>query len=287
MRGSEDFSEDSDDERSRQFPANDLRNPKSFPSFAECAPIELYDRRDWDNTLLPPPRHWCYLGEIVERVIPNVFTVQDKAGRETDLSSNFDLEAQFNVKVGYTIAILYAERKYFSFGDYGLRLDHAKFVRIFPCTLETLLRINDEFESDTLAVSPQKCKGCGKEEEPNKTKLLRCSRCLASSYCGKECQTAAWKGGHKRECKVFQAVVELKRSRDWANKKPQNWIAFGEREEPRATKEEDEEVSDGDDRYRFQPEWKDATPAVVKELQGMFTITSGKLIPCRRCCLFH
>ncbi|KAF7340808.1 SET domain-containing protein [Mycena sanguinolenta] len=275
-------SEDSDDEKSLQFPFNNLRNPKSFPSFTECAPVELYDRRDWDNSLLPPPRHWCYLGEIVERTtvpIRNVLTVRDKDGRETQLSSNFDLEAQFNVKVGSTIAILYAERKYFSFGEYGLRLDHVKFVKIFPCNLETLLRINDVIESETSAVSPKKCQGCGKEEEPKKTKLLRCSRCLGTLYCGKECQTAAWKGGHKHECKVFEAVIELKRSRDWGNKKPRNWIAFGEREEPRAVEDEDEEEeydSDSDD--YIPPEWKDATPAIVKDLQGTFSIASGELL---------
>ncbi|KAJ7888584.1 hypothetical protein B0H14DRAFT_3127210 [Mycena olivaceomarginata] len=194
----------------------------SFPNYANCAPVELYDSRDWNNKPIPPPRHWCYLGEIVEHItapIRNVLEVRDKAGEDTHLSSNFDLKAQFDVKVGSTIAILYAEMKYFSFGIYGLRLDHAKFVKIFPCNLETLLRINDKVESEKLAGSPKKCEGC-KAEEPNKTTLLRCSRCLGCLYCGKECQTAAWKRGHKRECKVFEAIIELKRSRDWGNKKP-------------------------------------------------------------------
>ncbi|KAJ7328727.1 hypothetical protein DFH08DRAFT_751302, partial [Mycena albidolilacea] len=276
-----DYSTDSD-ASSHRFAPNDLRNPKSFPSYANCAPVELYDSRDWNNEPIPPPRHWCYLGEIVEHVtspIRNVLEVRDKAGEDTHLSSNFNLEAQFDVKVGSTIAILYAEMKYFSFGIYGLRLDHAKFVKIFPCNLETVLRINDEIESETSAGSPKKCNGCGKAEEPNKTTLLRCSRCLGCSYCGKECQTAAWKRGHKRECKVFEAVIELKRSRDWGNKKPRNWIAFGEREERRHASDDDEAASDDndyehDEHYHFQPEWKDAKAAVVRELQGTFNITS-------------
>lgn len=130
--GSEDHSGDSDEE-SQKFPAHDLRNPKSFPSYVQCSPYELYERRGWDNELEPPPRHWCYLGEIVEHItvpIRNLLTVKDKDGESTQLSSNFDLEAQFDVKVGSTIAILYAEKKYFSFGVYGLRLDHAKFVKV-------------------------------------------------------------------------------------------------------------------------------------------------------------
>ncbi|KAJ7472186.1 hypothetical protein FB451DRAFT_1135027 [Mycena latifolia] len=278
LEGCEDwdsYSEGSDDEIEPDEAPHDLRNPKTFPAFAECAPIELYETRDWDNQPVPPPRHWCYLGEIVENMsspLRNVLTVQDKDCQRTHLSSNFDLEAQFDVKVGSMIAVMYAEKKYFSFGVYSLRLDHAKFVKIFPCNLQTLLRINDDIESETPVDSAKKCKGCGKDEEPN-TKLLRCSRCLGASYCGKECQLDAWKGGHKRECKMFAAVIELKGSRDWGRKKPLEWVAFGERETPRP------DTPDSDDPdYRFQPQWKDANSAVVKDLQGTFTITSGEFL---------
>jgi hypothetical protein len=128
----EDYPDSSDDE-SERFARNDLRNPKSFPAFAECAPIELYSVRDDNNQPIPPPRHWCYLGEIVEHMtslIRNALTVEDKKGQRTHLSSNFDLEAQFQVRVGSTIAILYAERKHFAMGVLGLRLDHAKFVKV-------------------------------------------------------------------------------------------------------------------------------------------------------------
>lgn len=132
--GSEDSSDDSEEEPEPEgFAANDLRNPKYFPAYAECAPCELYDVRDDNNEPIPPPRHRCYLGEIVEHItypIRNLLTVQDKDGHCAQLSSNFDLEAQFDVKVGSTIAVVYAEKKYFSLGVYGLRLDHAKFVKV-------------------------------------------------------------------------------------------------------------------------------------------------------------
>ncbi|KAJ7187222.1 hypothetical protein C8R46DRAFT_981505 [Mycena filopes] len=288
LEGESDGSEASLEPR---LPPSDLRNPKYFPSFADCAPVELYDQRDWDNKLIPPLRHWCYLGEIVEHMtapIRNVLTVKDKEGEETHLSANFDLEAQFNVKVGSTIAILYAERKRFSLGMYGLRLDHAKFVKIFPCDLATLLRINDDLDNEAPANSAKKCQACGTEEEPPKKTLLRCARCLGVSYCGKECQTEAWKGGHKRECKVFAAVIELKASRDWGKKNPRQWVAFGEREEPTPPASDDEDSEDDDDDddddaygsgpYHFQPEWRDAKPAVVQDVQGTFTITSGELL---------
>jgi hypothetical protein len=40
------------------------------------------------------------------------------------------------------------------------------------------------------------CAQCGKGG-----KLLKCSACKSVAYCGKECQAAAWKGGHKKKCK--------------------------------------------------------------------------------------
>ena len=45
----------------------------------------------------------------------------------------------------------------------------------------------------------QSCDNCGKvatKEQP----LKPCARCLACAYCGKECQTSAWKAKHKAEC---------------------------------------------------------------------------------------
>ena len=38
--------------------------------------------------------------------------------------------------------------------------------------------------------------GCGKRLQ----KPLQCSRCKKAQYCSKDCQVAAWKSGHKREC---------------------------------------------------------------------------------------
>lgn len=66
-------------------------------------------------------------------------------------------------------------------------------------------------------------------------------------------------------------MVELKYSRNWGNKSPLKWIAFGEREELPPV-----DPAEHDPTYRFQPEWRDAEPAAVKELQGAFTIVSGK-----------
>jgi len=47
------------------------------------------------------------------------------------------------------------------------------------------------------------CSNCGKQ----RAALKRCSRCKQASYCGAECQTAAWKG-HKKTCVTLDEVCE-------------------------------------------------------------------------------
>ncbi|KAJ7472182.1 hypothetical protein FB451DRAFT_315416 [Mycena latifolia] len=271
-----DFGPERTSPKVKEFEPNNLRNPKFFPAYKHCAPYKAYSPNE-DN---PPHHHWCYLAEIVKdgsfaRV---VLGVQDKDGEYIRVAFYFDNDATFDrksVKIGYTIAVLYAEMHNFFDGTYGLRLEHPKFVKIFPCSLETLLRINDDIESETPVDCAQKCKECGTEEHPDKITLLRCSRCLGASYCGKECQTNAWTHRHKRECKISTAVNELKRSRDWTSWRltgePLEWIGFGQCESGLAPS--DEKPVEPEDPVK--PEWKDAKPAVVRELQGTFTVTSG------------
>ena len=38
-------------------------------------------------------------------------------------------------------------------------------------------------------------------EAGSRPALLACSGCQKKLYCSKECQSAAWRGGHKTECK--------------------------------------------------------------------------------------
>jgi len=58
------------------------------------------------------------------------------------------------------------------------------------------------------------CSNCGKQ----RAALKRCSRCKQASYCGAECQNAAWKG-HKKSCVTREEVVERVNAahlrRDW------------------------------------------------------------------------
>jgi hypothetical protein len=66
-------------------------------------------------------------------------------------------------------------------------------------------------------------------------------------------------------------VNELKRSRDWNSYNiagDLEWIGFGEQE----STQKDRPLTPDD---LLQPGWKDAKPAVVTDLQGTFTVTSG------------
>lgn len=45
----------------------------------------------------------------------------------------------------------------------------------------------------------QLCDLCGKPSQPD-CKLVRCSRCKAAYYCGRECQRKHWRVGHKADC---------------------------------------------------------------------------------------
>lgn len=48
------------------------------------------------------------------------------------------------------------------------------------------------------------CAQCGAHSGADGAPLKACSRCRQVRYCSKECQQAAWKGGHKQSCKQQQ-----------------------------------------------------------------------------------
>ena len=50
------------------------------------------------------------------------------------------------------------------------------------------------------APEAQECVNCLARSGQNGGTLLTCTRCKASTYCGKACQTAHWKAGHKKFC---------------------------------------------------------------------------------------
>ena len=49
-------------------------------------------------------------------------------------------------------------------------------------------------------VGNHQCAACGAASGPGGTAIKPCGRCKRVSYCGKECQRAHWKAGHKAAC---------------------------------------------------------------------------------------
>ena len=60
-------------------------------------------------------------------------------------------------------------------------------------------------EARTLAAAASNCSHCG----ATSTKLKRCLRCMQVSYCGAECQRAAWKVGHKKTCVKQMSYMDI------------------------------------------------------------------------------
>ena len=42
--------------------------------------------------------------------------------------------------------------------------------------------------------------------------LLLCTGCRQRKYCDRSCQLAAWRGGHKKECKLLKADAETRKN---------------------------------------------------------------------------
>ena len=81
-------------------------------------------------------------------------------------------------------------------------------IPVFKCCLDCILP----------ALSPpQVCSHCGRAPgdlergdqaaAAAKGKLSGCSGCHVAKYCGRECQVAHWKAGHKTDCKELLAAT--------------------------------------------------------------------------------
>ncbi|KAH9040410.1 hypothetical protein EDB85DRAFT_1858851 [Lactarius pseudohatsudake] len=220
-------------ERSASTTTN-LRDEKAFPSFRECPhendiPYTYYRGRE--DGVYAPIRHWCFLGEITEKMVFNRLCLWVKDRRGSEVPANFHLDpphigrvftpgmsnfpAHRNVPKsltdkGNTIAILYAQQHNFMDGSVGFRIEDADLVQFFPCTLERLLALGDRVSSNlSQSDGVPACKKCNTKTGARQ----RCSGCHVTWYCGKDCQVGDW-SEHKKDCKLLNQVAALVRQ-DW------------------------------------------------------------------------
>jgi hypothetical protein len=143
-----------------------LNDEEAFPSFRDC-PNELeipYPRdhyREREGGGFVPIRHWCYLGEITERVVLTrlCLEVKDRTGKIVTASFYLESEGGFKsftpgmsnfpvhpnipkslTKKGNTIAILYPQQHEFADGcSIGFRIENGEFVQVGPILSEEIL----------------------------------------------------------------------------------------------------------------------------------------------------
>ena len=74
-----------------------------------------------------------------------------------------------------------------------------------PTCLESLVESSAVARRSQIACAAE---GCTRKMKADGAALDVCVNCRRTFYCGKACQTADWKAGHKAECKALAAESE-------------------------------------------------------------------------------
>lgn len=161
---------------------SDLNSSHTFPTFLNL-PAE-YEINDAYFSSTTPRKHWCFLGRVVNsnvQVVRLTMQVEDKKGHQILVSFHTDdrgASFQAHCTPGSTIAVLYATQHTFAFSPPGLRLEQNAHIKVFPHTLEAMLRTSKAiFERDRTA----KCEVCGRMD----ANVKKCARCKTAWYCSK------------------------------------------------------------------------------------------------------
>lgn len=117
----------------------DLRDRETFPSFNDLPDeydlqSEYFEGRDMANR--KPSRHWCFLAEIqdVTAFVRLQMTVKDVDGAVLPLFFHTKRRGgelvQSQIQKGYTVAILYAVRHAFMYGESGIRHEDPQMIKV-------------------------------------------------------------------------------------------------------------------------------------------------------------
>lgn len=189
----------------------DLRSHATFPGFIDLPDendVDLDFYESSDTVTHRPRRHWCFLGEIVDfaTLLRLQMEIKDVDGRKIPLYFYTDGRgselAPARVQKGYTVAILYAQRHAFVYGEPGIRHEDPRMIKIFPLSLHELLALNDQVQQFSIELDGiRMCHGCGRKA----ASLKRCGKCSSFWYCDRACQGAGWtEKGHKAHCKLLK-----------------------------------------------------------------------------------
>ncbi|KAM4057247.1 MYND finger domain-containing protein [Hirsutella rhossiliensis] len=200
-----------------------LRNEEAFPVFKNL-PHDLDLDDDYYDTTGRPIIHWCFLGQVVQ--IDDItrlrLVVKDKTGQVVVVAFYTGRDHHPHhpqLRVGSTIAILYAQQHIFLDSSVGIRLETAENLKVIPMGLDELLELSDKMQDYAIEDNGvKKCQGCDRRA----ASLRNCAKCVHFSYCDKDCQTVAWNDkGHKADCKVL-------RDADFGGLLRLQWNVFGD-----------------------------------------------------------
>lgn len=110
-------------------PLANLRSLRSFPTFARLPDENLLNLSFYRNMGVGyvPRRHWCFLGEIVDvgHTVRLVLDVKDASGEVFIFAFHTDGRGsevdRSKLRIGNTVAVLYANRHDFMFSPPGIR----------------------------------------------------------------------------------------------------------------------------------------------------------------------
>jgi hypothetical protein len=154
---------------------------------------------------------WCFVGEIIDDTLANDsfcrhrVLVKDKYNVQNltiffyPESGTFDYNT---LKLGHTIAVMFAEQYCFRDMSIGLRIEHLNFIKVIPCNLEAMAAISSQLG----CCAPNRCWGC---DIVQSEELKKCGACKVARYCDKKCQVNDWRKRHKRWCKALPDMVHL------------------------------------------------------------------------------
>ena len=165
-------------------PPSDLNNAQTFPAFWDL-PSEY--QTDLFST---KPKHWCFLGKIVSGgvFVRLSLEVEDKAGHRLLVAFHTkDRGAAFQhlCKPGHTIAVLYAKQHIFAFSPPGLRLEENAHIKVFPYSLNQMLKASKGLFDNWKGKICEVCRMADVSLE------VYCASCKGVWYCSKASQTAS------------------------------------------------------------------------------------------------
>jgi hypothetical protein len=116
----------------------DLRSREIFPCFASLPKSSLVDLDFYEmvENTYQPLRHWCFLGEIVGHTTLYCLELELRDINNKKIPLHFYTNGQGSelepaqVEQGHTVAVLYAQRRAFTYGDPSIRHEDPQKLKV-------------------------------------------------------------------------------------------------------------------------------------------------------------